>query len=206
MQFEHIEFLVEETSAEAALRILLPKFVSSKVTYRIHPFQGKPDLFKHLHKRLLGYSAWLPSSHCIIVLFDEDRQDCIELKSDVERIAQKSGFFTKSSPAPNGEYQIVFRICVEELEAWLLGDITAIKTAYPRVPATLGKRQGYRNPDAISGGTWEALERVLQKGGYHTAGLSKTQAARDICAHMQPERNTSHSFCLFRDTLKTLTS
>jgi hypothetical protein len=43
----HVEFLVEEPSAEAALQNLLPKIVGNVATFTIHPYQGKPDLFKN---------------------------------------------------------------------------------------------------------------------------------------------------------------
>ncbi len=88
------------------------------------------------------------------------------------------------------------RVAVEELEAWYLGDLTAIRAAYPRVPATLNKKRGLRNPDSVAGGTWEALDRVLKKAGY-PAGLRKIAAAEAIAPHMEPSRNTSHSFQIF---------
>ena len=48
----HLEFLVEEQSAEEVLKILLPKFVDQEHTYRIHAFQGKQALLKNLQSRL----------------------------------------------------------------------------------------------------------------------------------------------------------
>ncbi|HEV7669315.1 MAG TPA: DUF4276 family protein [Thermoanaerobaculia bacterium] len=92
---------------------------------------------------------------------------------------------------------------VEELEAWFLGDIEALRAAYPRVPSTLAQRRGFRDPDAIQN-TWETLERLLQKSGYHPQGLPKIAVARAISAHMDPERNASRSFQVFRDGLREL--
>ena len=54
----HIEFLVEERSAEAALQNLLPRIFGSVATFTIHPYQGKPDLLKKLPIRLKGYSIF----------------------------------------------------------------------------------------------------------------------------------------------------
>ena len=68
------------------------------------------------------------------------------------------------------------------------------------------KKAAYRDADAIRGGTWEALERVLQKEGYFVTGLRKKELARTIAAAMCPERNTSHSFCAFRDAIIQLVS
>jgi hypothetical protein len=56
----HIEFLVEEPSAETALLELLPKIIGTKATWLIHPYQGKQDLINKLLDRLKGYSKWLP--------------------------------------------------------------------------------------------------------------------------------------------------
>lgn len=92
------------------------------------------------------------------------------------------------------------------MEAWFFGDVNALTAAYPGVPATLAKKEKYRDPDAIQGGTWEALERILQRAGYHLGGLSKIEAARAIAKHMTPEHNRSHSFQVFRDALLLLTT
>ncbi|WP_152906293.1 DUF4276 family protein, partial [Pseudomonas aeruginosa] len=55
----------------------------------------------------------------------------------------------------------------------------------------------YRNPDAILGGTWEAIERELKAAGYFKAGLRKVDFARQVAKEMQPEINTSRSFQVF---------
>lgn len=81
-----------------------------------------------------------------------------------------------------------------------------MQLAYPRLPASLSRRRPYRNPDAIAGGTAEALERELQRAGYHKAGLAKTQAARDIAPYMDPFRNSSKSFQVFCEGLISLTA
>jgi hypothetical protein len=44
------------------------------------------------------------------------------------------------------------------------------------------------------------------KAGYHQGGLAKIQAARDISAYMQPERNRSRSFQTFRQGVISLLS
>lgn len=101
---------------------------------------------------------------------------------------------------------MVNRIVVEELEAWYFGDWEAVRAQYPRVPATVPQRRGYRDPDAIAGGTWEAFERVLQKHGYFEQGLAKIDAARCLGARIEPERQRSASFQTFHAALKeTLT-
>ncbi len=197
----HIEFLLEEPSAEAALQILLPKMLGDKVTFKIHAYRSKGELLGSLPARLRGYARWIPHEWRIVVLVDEDRQDCHELKERLNEAAQFAGLVVKSIPSLDGSFQVINRIAIEELEAWFFGDVAALCVAYPGVPSTLGSRAGFRDSDAIRGGTWEALERVLQRAGYHRGGLAKISAARDIAQRMDPERNRSKSFAVFRDVL-----
>jgi hypothetical protein len=93
---------------------------------------------------------------------------------------------------------------VEELEAWFFGDVPALVLTYPGVPSTLANQRGYRDTDAIKGGTWEALERVLQSAGHFQGGLPKIQVAREVGANMDPDRNASKSFQVFRDSIRSL--
>ena len=99
------------------------------------------------------------------------------------------------------QWQVVNRIAIEELEAWYFGDWAAVRAAYPRAPAGIPNRQGFRNPDTVAGGTWEAFERVMQKHGYFKGGLAKLEAARAIGAYMEPSRSQSKSFQVFWSAL-----
>lgn len=200
----HIEFLVEEPSAEAALQNLLPKIFGHAATFIIHPYQGKPDLLKKLPVHLKGYRQWLPEDWRIVILMDADDDNCLELKAQLERMAQDAGLTTKSAALPSRRFQVLNRLAVEELEAWFFGDVEALKAAYPRVSPTLGEKEKYRNPDAIAGGTWEALERLLQGLNYFPEGLPKIRVAREVSRHIDPARNRSRSFQVFRQGLMDL--
>jgi hypothetical protein len=203
MTMEHIEVLVEEPSMEAALLILLPQIVGT-ISYEVHPFQCKQELLANLPARLRAYRRWLPENWGILVIVDQDDDDCQALKQSLEEIAANSGFITRSAAA-GATYSVVNRLAIEELEAWYFGDWEAVRAAYPRVPATIPQKRGYRNPDAIPGGTWEAFERILMKYGYFRGGLRKIEAARVVARHMNPYRNTSRSFQIFRDALAEMT-
>ena len=74
----HIEFLLEERSAEVALNVILPKILSDNVSFHFHVFDGKRDLLKQFPARLKGYHYWIPDDWRIMVLIDEDRQDCMQ--------------------------------------------------------------------------------------------------------------------------------
>jgi hypothetical protein len=203
----HLEFLVEEASLESALSQLLPKILPSAVTSKIHVFRGKTDLLAKLPNRLKGYQAWLPADWKIVILIDKDLEDCLKLKQQLEIMAISSGLITKSFAQKGKSFQVLNRIVIEELEAWFFGDVEAIRQAYPKVSPNLATQQKFRDPDAIKGGTWEALERVLRKAGYHQGGLEKYKAASEISQYMNPELNRSKSFQVFcRGLLESIDS
>ena len=197
----HIEFFLEEPSAEEALKAILPKILSNNVTFDFLVFEGKDNLLNNLSVRLKGY-RWIPDDWRIMVLIDEDRRDCHELKAYLEKAAHEAGFVTKSRAAQNEDFQVVNRLAIEELEAWFFEDIEALHAAYSRVSINLQYQARYRDPDAIRGGTYEALERLLVEGNYYSDKLPKTEVARDIAPHMEPNRNRSKSFQVFLEGLK----
>ena len=201
MRILHLEFYVEELSQESALTQLLPKILPSNITFNIHHYEGKPDFLKKVPNRLKGYQPSLHPDWKIVLLIDEDREDCLNLKRQLEEMAISAGLIPKSSCQKNKSFQVLNRIVVEELEAWFFGDVEAICQAYPKVSPHLAKQKGYRDPDAIKGGTWEALERVLRKAGYHLGGLDKPKASSEISQYMNPESNRSKSFQVFYQAL-----
>ena len=73
-----------------------------------------------------------------------------------------------------------------------------------------GLKKAYEN-DSICG-TWERLADAIYKGGAsalsskgsHAVGTEKSLWAKQICPHMDVDRNKSPSFCAFRDKLRNL--
>ncbi len=201
MQANHLVLLVEELSMEAFLRAWLPRLLPVDRTFEVHAFQGKADLLGKLEARLRGYAAWLPADWRVVVVVDRDDDDCRELKRRLEEVAHRAGLRSRSRAGAQ-PWQIVNRIAIEELEAWYFGDWDAVRATYPRVAQNATQRQGFRNPDAIAGGTWEAFERIMQRHGYFKGGLAKIDAARAIGAHIEPARNRSESFLTFYRALE----
>jgi hypothetical protein len=199
----HVLFFIEEPSTEAALANLIPKLLQEQITYQFIVFQGKHDLLNNLNSRLRGYANWSPEDWRYVVLIDEDRDDCMQLKNQMEEAAKSAGLTTKTQ-SKNGNFKVLNRIVIEELEAWFLGDIDALRQVFPRLPASLASRQKFRDPDAITGGTWETLERLLQTNGYYRSGYPKVLAAHLISLNMEPQRNRSHSFQIFYRGLQSL--
>ena len=198
-----IHLLLEEPSAEAFFQELLPKLLPEGTLVKPIVFSGKTDLLKKLSSRLRAYSHWLPVDHRIVVLVDEDRADCVALKKQLEDAARAAGLVTKSTSGDK-PFKVLNRVAVEELEAWFFGDVKALVNAFPGVSPHLNKQAKYRNSDGIAGGTWEALERVLQNAGYYKGGLPKIEVARTMGKHMNPASNTSPSFNCFTSGLSAL--
>ena len=94
--------------------------------------------------QLMGRLSW-------IVVMDADNKNCIDLKNELIVLWKEI--------AP--DFNVVFRISIEEMEAWYLGDQDAIRAAYP------GTREGILlsyTQDAICG-TWEKLADAIEHGG-----------------------------------------
>ena len=193
----HIEFLVEEASTEIALKEIVPKIIGNVHTFKIHNFQNKDRLLKRLPERMKAYANFIHDDWRIVVLVDEDRSDCQELK---KKLCHASSIVTQKK----GNI-VLHRIVVEELESWFIGDVAAIRAEYEKIPASLPQQAKFRDPDAIKGGTWEELDKILKKYGYET-GLQKMDFAQKVSPHMDVENNQSRSFQVFRDGLRRMIS
>lgn len=185
---------------EAFLAAWLPRMLPENCTFGIYPYPGKYALLRKIGARLRGYATWMPAEYRIVVIVDRDADECGELKRRLEEICETAGLRSRQAAA-GPDWQIVTRIAIEELEAWYFGDWSAVCAAYPGVSAHVPSQARYRDPDAIRGGTWEAFERVLQKHGYFKQGMAKVQVAKEIGMYIDPARNRSHSFSVFRDAL-----
>ena len=176
----------------------LPNILPENCTFQVHPFHDKSQMLRKLGSRLRAYAKWLPQEWRIVVLIDRDSNECHLLKQKIESLAISAGLRSRST-ADTSDWQVVSRVVIEELEAWYFGDWDAVRAAYPRARNTLPPR--FRNPDAVTGGTWEVFEDELQKAGYFKSGLRKRDAAREIGQYINPDRNISHSFRVFRDAI-----
>ena len=213
----HFEVLVEDQSGGIALDVVLEKILGKSGqshSWRLHPYKGigripanlhaapnprKRLLLNHLPRLLRGYGRSLqPGRDCVLVVVDLDTQDCIKLKQELLGVLQAC------TPRPT----TLFRIAIEEGEAWLLGDRDAVKAAYPNAKDPV--LNGYAQ-DSICG-TWEVLADAvhpggsapLKRAGYPMAGRAKCDWARNIAPHMDVSRNRSKSFQVFRDGVKDL--
>ena len=213
----HFEVLVEDKSGSIAIDSIMGKILgdnSSEHSWRIHAYRGIGRLPKNLRsvtspeKRILldllpsilqGYGNSLPIDiAAVLVVVDLDERDCMEFKRELLDVLDNC------NPRP----RTLFRIAIEECEAWLLGDRDAVKAAYPK--ARDGILNGYIQ-DSVCG-TWEVLADAvhpgganrLRKAGYPYTGIAKCEWAERISPHLDVECNLSKSFQVFRDGVRNL--
>ena len=215
----HLEILVEDSSGKRVLDILMSKILGEQHTFRVIDYRGvgriprnlrshtdanKPFLLDQLPRLLKGYGrtfAKYPANYpaAVIVVCDLDDKCLKTFRRDLFAV------LNTCSPKPETR----FCIAVEEGEAWLLGDIPAVKAAYPKAKEDV--LNGYQN-DAICG-TWELLadavssggSSALRKKGWQAVGREKSDWAEIIAPHMDVDANASSSFRYFRDKLRDLT-
>jgi hypothetical protein len=213
----HIEVLVEDSSGKILLDCLLPQFFGvhgHSNTWRLHSYRGvgriparlnsttdpaKRILLDQLPRLLRGYSK-TPGVDAIVVVVDADTRDCKAFLEELQQLAAACGAADNT----------MFRLAIEEIEAWYFGDNQAILAAYPRANKTVFAN--YRQ-DSVCG-TWELLADAVSPGGsaavkkigWPFAGSVKHEWARSIGPKMNVEKNTSPSFCKLRDGLRKLVS
>ncbi|CAM2754238.1 DUF4276 family protein [Skermania piniformis] len=203
MAVSHLELLVEDRSTATVMKIIIPR-IAPDLSFAVRSFDGKTDIEKKLTTTLRGLRSHVRRlDGAVVVVVDRDIEDCRKLRSRIARRAEDAEWSTSERPRHDAP-TVMVRIAVEELEAWFLGDVSAICSAYPRVnPKIHLARSKLRAPDDVVGAADE-LERILNKAGYHKGRLVKTTAAADIAAHMDVENNHSPSFRAFRDGVRRL--
>lgn len=213
----HFEILVEDQSGAIALGHILEKILGTSGTdhsWRIHNFLGighlpkdlspktyssKKLLLTRLPQLLQGYGKSLCNMDAaVIIVVDLDNNNCLEFKQQLMTVLQQC------NPQP----QALFRIAIEESEAWLLGDRYAVQRAYPKAKENILDEY---EQDSICG-TWEKLADAIysggakelnKRGGPHT-GRMKCEWADNIAPHINIETNRSRSFQVFRDGIRNL--
>jgi len=213
----HFEILVEDKSGKIALKSILEKILrpnGQDHSYTIHSYKGigripkdlrgttdpqKRIFLDRLPKLLRGYGKSLQDfPAAVVVVVDLDDKDCLVFKQEMLDVLDDC------NPQPT----TLFRIAIEEGEAWLLGDRNAVKFAYPRVNEQV--LNAYEQ-DSICG-TWEKLADAVYPGGSqelkqlgwpHT-GQIKCEWANNIAPYLDVENNQSRSFQVFRDGIINL--
>lgn len=186
-----IIFLVEDYSMRKFLEGILPRLGFEKHKFEIKHHRGKEDLISHLDKIIPSLSK---RAQQIIVIVDQDKQDCVTLKNKIK----------KKMARCSCEYKI--RIACYELEAWFLGDMKAIAKCSTRFKASAFQaKKKYRDVDNIEKPS-SVIERIVPdwKDKYG----SKPKFAEEIASFISLETqnleqsNRSHSFHVLLKTLQ----
>lgn len=214
----HFEILVEDQSGKQALDIIVPKIIGNDHTFNVHSYKGigripknlgtkgdasKRFLLDQLPKLLRGYGNTFAD-------YTEDYPTAVILVCDLDDkclIAFRQELFSVLN-ACNPKPETRFCVAIEEGEAWFLGDIPAVKAAYPRAKDPV--LNAYVN-DSICG-TWERLADAVYNGGstalsakgWQAIGAEKSQWAEKITPNMDVANNKSPSFVYFREKLLQL--
>jgi hypothetical protein len=69
---------------------------------------------------LRGYGK-TPGIDAVVVVLDSDRRNCVDFLAELKALA------ASCNPVPD----TLFRIAIEEMEAWYFGDQQALTAAYP---------------------------------------------------------------------------
>lgn len=203
----HFQYLVEDQSGAALIRILMQKIVElyPNATYDCKGFRGiggftrkntiketkTGKLLNDLATYLRGFDRSLQSfPSVIIVVLDSDDHDVQQFRSELEAVAMQNMI----------KIDHVFCLAVEEIVAWLLGDRHALLSAYPH--AKMHVLNTYVQ-DSICG-TWEVLADAVYPGGtsklsrehasFIEIGKLKAEWAQNIGIHMDLKSNESPSF------------
>lgn len=168
----HFEILVEDISGKKTLDLLIPKIIdinNGKNTFNVKAYKGighisselkpktdanKRQLLDQLPRLLEGYGKTWNSSHysaILIIVCDLDKRCLKEFRKELFDCVNQC----QSKP------KFYFCIAIEEMEAWFLGDFSAIQKSYPN--AKINILQTY-TIDSICG-TWEKLADAIFRGG-----------------------------------------
>lgn len=182
-----LHVFTEEPSAKNVFEILLPKLLPKNTLFRIYPHQGKQDLEKALRTTVPSISK-IPGSK-ILITRDQDAANCIEVKKRI-----------KSIIGSNCHCDYYIRIVCKELESWFLGDLTAVKLAYPRFkPEQHQGKADFRNVDLITNANHHLLKIIPEYSNWET--LPKLQVSENISPFLNLDKNTSTSF---NNTIKAI--
>jgi hypothetical protein len=211
----HIEILTEDSSGQRMLEHLMPKLIGplgEPHSWRFHAYRGigripkglsassdpsKRILLDQLPRLLRGYVK-THGIDAVVVVLDADARDCVAFLTELRSLAASC----------DASDLVLFRLAIEETEAWYLGDRAALQRAYPK--ARMRALEHYVQ-DSVCG-TWELVAEALhpggslaiQRAGWPLPGQIKHEWAGRIGPLLDPEINLSPSFGKLRDGMRRL--
>lgn len=205
----HFQFMIEDQSSAVLIERIMNKVIVDETdTYDCKSFKGiggftKKNTIKETHTGKIlndlatymrGFQRSLQGLDAVqIIVLDNDDNDPEIFREQLKAVAEQNGIYMDH----------VFCLAIEEVEAWMLGDETAIEKAYPNYKKSV--LHSYKQ-DSICG-TWEVLADVVYDGGikdikkkkmsYMEIGKLKSEWADKIGKYMDFNSNKSPSFNYF---------
>lgn len=215
----YFQFLIEDKSTDILVNRVMEKlsnqYAEDEINWNIKSFGG----IGHLNKKgsvlerksgkllndlpvyLRAFNKVLLNMQyaALIIVLDNDKREVQQFRNELEYVAAVNMILC----------DYVFCIAIKEMEAWLLGDIKAIKDAYPDAKIQHIKRY---EQDSICE-TWEVLADIvyprgllgLKKkadGNYSVIGKAKCEWADKIGSSLYLHENESPSFQYFIDAIE----
>lgn len=148
---------LEERSARLMLDVVLNRILPSNWRRQYIVFEGKKDLLNRIAGRVRG---WRCRGMAILVLCDQDAQDCKALKAVLSRCIADTG---RALP-------VKIRIACHELENFYLGDLAAVERGL-RIAglSRLAAKNPYRRPDEMTNAP-EQLRKITGNAYQKCAG------------------------------------
>lgn len=190
--------MVEGPAEVTFLEALLPRLLPAH-SFQVYPHQGRgrlstdPNkepaptqrgLFDNLATTLRVWGRHFdPAVDRVVVLADVDEDDCAELLGRLESLHKKI------NPRP----RTIFRLAIEETEAWYLGDAAAVRKAFPE--ASRNKLAAWK-PDRV-GRTWELFQEIIGAQSEDKPGWGEAMGAVLAVDEPLERKNRSPSFRKF---------
>ncbi len=210
----YFQFLIEDQSTSILVNHVMEKVrnqhIEDCIEWNVKAFGGighlqkKGNVLQRKTGKLLNdlplymkaFSKVLQSMEnaTLVIVLDNDKRDTEQFKRELEQVALANLVLC----------DYTFCIAVKEMEAWLLGDVEAIKAAYPNARIQFIKRY---EQDGICD-TWQALAEIvypkglsnLRKkadGNYKEIAKAKCEWADKIGQCLNLHENASPSYQYF---------
>lgn len=178
---------LEERSARLMLDAVLDRLLPSDWQRQYIVFEGKKDLLNRIAGRVRGWG--IPNTS-VLVLCDQDAQDCKALKTVLSRCIADTG----------RKLPLKIRIACHELENFYLGDLAAVESGLRMAGLSrLASKNPYRKPDEMTNAP-EQLRKITGNAYQKCAGSQAIAPFLDLTGV-----NKSTSFNALLDAIRELT-
>jgi hypothetical protein len=167
--------MVEEPSIEEVTKVIVRRLgIENQV--KIIPHDGKNDLEKSFPRKIVNWQN--PQRTRFVICRDNDGSDCALLKEKLRNLLPQIT-----------QHEFKLRLVMNELEAWYLGDLEALRKAglisQGFVDQNRNKKK-FRSPENLLNAKQE-FKRLVKTGGQITL-------ARTIAPHLELQNERCNSF------------